>query len=107
VGDKNSETVTTLPDWIGNAPPSLQQEFARVYAQLRGHSLPDWSGIQLQEDRSDAYRQELEALLQRAVSDPDDVSTGSWPIYIADGAYQELTDVTAADSESTSQNPSQ
>ena len=58
--------------------------------QHRGHDRDDRPGMQIQEDRNDTYRQELETLLQQAVSTAEDIRSGSWPIYITGTAYDEL-----------------
>lgn len=91
-GDK-SQTVMQFPRYPAFAPIGIAREFATIYVNLRGTHREDRSTplLQLQERRSDAYREAFVDLLKRVVSDSDDVRGNSWPILLRGDAVEELS----------------
>lgn len=90
-GDK-AEQSTRFPRYPSYAPKWVARHFAQTYVQNRSIRRDDRPGnrFQVQEERTQAYRTNLVALLQRVISNPDDVRGDSWPIYIVGDAVTEL-----------------
>jgi hypothetical protein len=84
-GDKSSNAVTGLPDWIFAAPTRVQRQCARTYVTFRDTDTTDY--VQVAEIRGAAYRRQLADLFERVVDDPADVRAVHWPIHVyGDGA---------------------
>jgi len=69
LGTKNRETDLSLPTYLDDAPYPIRLAFARTYVQNRQTPRPDRPNtpIQIAEERSPAYRQELIAFLADVV----------------------------------------
>lgn len=90
-GDKSRET-TRFPRYPILSPRDIAREFSSTYVRLRGTDRSDQPHpyVQVQERRTDSYREAFVELLEGVVSNPDDIRGGSWPIGIRDAAVEEL-----------------
>jgi hypothetical protein len=89
-GDKSSKTMQ-FPRYPQYARRDIARDFTRIYVNLRAvkrNDRPD-TRIQLMEDRSEAYRRDLVALLERVI-DSDAIRGGSWPVYVVGDTVDEL-----------------
>jgi hypothetical protein len=89
VGTKDD--ALRLPSWLASAPITTQTRWVQLYVRLRGVRLQD-SRLQLQEQRSRAYRRELADLLRTVVDDEGAVTVGERALRI-DAAHARLLDV--------------
>lgn len=90
VGDKNPESVGGLPAWLKAAPLPLRRDFARVYVQFRSHDRPDRDGVQVTEERNNAFRRQFVALLEDVTGRPDEIGGDRYPIYLVGDAKADL-----------------
>jgi hypothetical protein len=89
IGDKNPESVESLPAYLGSAPLPLRRDFARIYVQFRATETPREGMIQLQEQRSEAFYETLVGLL-RDVTIPSDIGGSTFPSRITGEAQFDL-----------------
>ena len=64
VGTKNESAQISLPAYLQDAPPQIRSEFIDVYLMHRGQESPEKDTITFKEVRSDAYLQDLAALIE-------------------------------------------
>lgn len=90
-GDKSRET-TRFPRYPFFSPREVAREFCATYVRLRGTERADQPHpyVQVQEARTASYRESFVELLERVVSDAENIRGDSWPIGIRDAAVAEL-----------------
>lgn len=69
LGPKRADRELSLPVYLEPSPRAVQLAFARTYVWLRGTPRPDRpeTPVQLHEERSPAYREQVQALLEGLV----------------------------------------
>lgn len=92
-GTKNKAVEITLPEYLWNAPESVQLGFAQTYVFLRGAKQPErpnWP-IAISEQRSPEFKQELRELLVDLVgADGVSGSTTASSLYLAPDTAERL-----------------
>ena len=89
-GDKSPD-IAQFPRYVQFAPEWVASDFAKVYVHQRATVRHDRDGaLQIQEMRTDRYREQLVSLLERVVSNADDIRAENWPVYIRGDAVDEL-----------------
>mgnify|MGYP000185735896 CR=1 FL=1 len=64
VGDKNSCSVSGLPEWVADAPMVLKMEMALLFVRGRGSRRPGKATLQIQADRPLQYFKDVAQLLE-------------------------------------------
>lgn len=92
-GDK-SKYETLFPRYPRYAPIDIAEAFVATYLLHRGHVRRDRPNprIQVMATRSEWFRRDLVALLERVADDPDDVRGDSWPVYVVGDSAQRILD---------------
>jgi|GEM_PF-3135099 len=90
-GDK-SALATQFPRHPRFSPDEIAAAFAATYVRLRASPTDryDTPAVQLQEDRSDRYYDDLRELLERVIEDASEIRGSGFPIYIVGDAAQHL-----------------
>ncbi|RDZ63875.1 hypothetical protein C5B90_12245 [Haloferax sp. Atlit-12N] len=88
VGPKAQLEALSLPAYLDDAPLSIQVDFVEVYVDSRGTELDGKATTPLLEQRNDAFRRELAALVSRVTDEP--VSVGTNGVYLSATAARRL-----------------
>lgn len=86
--------MTLFPRYPRYASIDVAETFVETYLLHRGHVRRDRpeSRIQVMATRSDWFRRDLVALLERVDYDPDDVRGDSWPVFVVGDSVQRMLD---------------
>ncbi len=88
IADKNPDASISLPAYLDDAPESIRLDFVDVYLSNRAIDFEDKRSLQLAEDRSPQYLDELAALFERVAG--ESVTVSGKNIYLSSAAVQSL-----------------
>ncbi|POG55519.1 hypothetical protein [Haloferax marisrubri] len=88
VGPKAQLEALSLPTYLDDAPLSIQVDFVEIYVDSRGTELDGKATTPLLEQRNEAFRRDLAALVSRVTDEP--VSVGANGVYLSATAARRL-----------------
>lgn len=87
-GDKTASSVTALPDYLDDAPPSVRADFVELLLRERARAVGANGSLRIAADRGEAYRRDLADLVESVTGVT--VSWGEDGVVVPDEAVEAL-----------------
>ena len=88
VGNKNAESVRSLPAWVADAPRVVQMDLAVLFVRGRGSRRPGKATLAVQADRARSYFEDVAQLIETVTGETATASEAG--VTISADAVQEL-----------------